>query len=969
MRNNYPLLGVVLLLAGLQQGLKAAGTDEFKIKRKAVFEFAQAPRLERRGDLVDIFFTAKDFCDATVVVEDSAGRIVRHLASGVLGVKAPSPFQSNKLEQKLVWDGKDDRGIYVEDVKAHAIRVSLGLKPQFERSLFWLPARRPSYAPPLFAAAPEGVYWYQGGTAIDQVILYDHQGKYKRTVYPFPHDKVGQVKGLIKRPFLPDGKRFPQKTNFLQCSMLTCGSNAGEAQAVDPKTGALATVLPRKVAHYNMHGYAAMSMAVRGPRLALAHIYLNRLGTDGTSAGLFLHGPKLELKAQLQRRNSSKDTASSSYPRSVAFSPDGGTLYMTGYMAGTTSTASQDLTRLGTPNYLPVVMKLDYASNKPMEVFAGAPEVGKDGTGKGQFRVPTSLDVDAKGRVYVGDFFNDRVQVFDATGKHLKNIKAYRPSQVCIHQKTGELYVFSFWVRNQFQDKAVKRLLTRYGPYDNPVKKGEVPLTRQTPFTTSWGSNSPVEFVAAIDSWSAPVRIWISEPGSITNVLNKGKYSSSRVMEWDGDKLKTVHDLAQDVLRQKVALKSAVYNRQRLCVNPTDGKLYLSEADNSANGKSFKDIYEVDPENGKIRHIQIPFNAEDMCFDVDGHVYLRTVNVVARYESVTQWREVPWDYGEERTKVGFGWMSGMRHANLISSLILPANGNWHHGGMYISPQGHLVVACGLNFTMHVRTNSKYVHRGDPYKPYVFPGRSLGGRAGASTIHVWDRHGKTLYEDIAPGLANLNGIAIDREDNLYVMAAETRVIDGKRLPNRESGTLIKFPKAEGRVLSDKKGVPVRLSEDQLPKRSHDLEGAGLGKAWVEGAEWMYGGVGFGGKNPGIGCGCWNARFTFDYLNRSYVPEMDRYSIAVLDAAGNLILRIGQYGNADDGKPLKADGEAKRLLGTSIGGDEVALFHAPYLATHTDKRLFIADPGNGRILSVKLGYHTGKVLAVKDAKGLK
>jgi phosphoribosylformylglycinamidine synthase len=41
--------------------------------------------------------------------------------------------------------------------------------------------------------------------------------------------------------------------------------------------------------------------------------------------------------------------------------------------------------------------------------------------------------------------------------------------------------------------------------------------------------------------------------------------------------------------------------------------------------------------------------------------------------------------------------------------------------------------------------------------------------------------------------------------------------------------------------------------------------------------------------------------------------------------------------------------------SIGGDEVALFHAAYVGTHTDRRLFIADGGNQRIVSVKLGYH--------------
>ena len=40
---------------------------------------------------------------------------------------------------------------------------------------------------------------------------------------------------------------------------------------------------------------------------------------------------------------------------------------------------------------------------------------------------------------------------------------------------------------------------------------------------------------------------------------------------------------------------------------------------------------------------------------------------------------------------------------------------------------------------------------------------------------------------------------------------------------------------------------------------------------------------------------------------------------------------------------------------LGGDEVALLHASYTGTQTDRHLFIGDVGNGRIVSVKLGYH--------------
>jgi hypothetical protein len=85
---------------------------------------------------------------------------------------------------------------------------------------------------------------------------------------------------------------------------------------------------------------------------------------------------------------------------------------------------------------------------------------------------------------------------------------------------------------------------------------------------------------------------------------------------------------------------------------------------------------------------------------------------------------------------------------------------------------------------------------------------------------------------------------------------------------------------------------------------------------------------------------------------------------LDTAGNLILRIGRYGNVDEGKPLIINPDNKTPR--SIGGDEVSLFYAPFVATHTDRRVFIADPGNGRIVSVKLNYYTEEKINLKTVR---
>lgn len=104
-----------------------------------------------------------------------------------------------------------------------------------------------------------------------------------------------------------------------------------------------------------------------------------------------------------------------------------------------------------------------------------------------------------------------------------------------------------------------------------------------------------------------------------------------------------------------------------------------------------------------------------------------------------------------------------------------------------------------------------------------------------------------------------------------------------------------------------------------------------------------------------CCCKSGRFNVDSFGRSFVPEAWRYDVAVLDTNGNLILLIGQYGNADSA------GLESRV---PLGGDEIGLFDAHFVATQTDKRLFIADVGNGRIVSARLDYHATERIPLKD-----
>jgi hypothetical protein len=946
-------------LTGVLSGRAAAGGyDEFKVKRKGPFAFAQKPKLRRRGDRITISFATKAHCDVTVAVENAAGKIVRHLACGVLGDKAPPPLRKGSLEQELVWDGKDDQGRYIDDKESHSVRVSLGLDPVFEKDLFSEPKRRHGREAPIFQVAEEGVYVYDGGNALDFVELYGHDGKYLRTVYPFPADKISKVRGLNMRTYPQDGLTLPIKPTFLQQTFLTCGNFYDYEHKKQFRIKAIPSY---GSAHYGMYGSASSILAVGGGRLALGKMYLFRMATDGSSGGMKVEGPSISLITRgTGRATRGKDVAA--VPRSAALSPDGKTLYLTGYNFCHYGKASNDIVTSGKWETFHCVMKKSLADDEPVKLFAGSLKKGVPGSEAAGFKVPASVATDKAGRVYVADYMNDRVQIFSPGGKLLKSVRVSKPAVVSINGKTGELYVFTALVYNIFLVKKAEKIrpaLTVFGPFGDLEKRASCPLPKgygggRVNYLYS-GMGFPLS--AAVDGYTDPPTVWLANEWRRENVLSRGKirYHNMQLFSFKGGRLELKRDFGAEVAKSVKRARPAPYARPRLYFNPGNGRLYVGEGEAYVY-KSFKTLIEINPDTGRIRIVPIPFDAEDMCFDHNGFAYLRTINVVARYNPGS-WREIPWDYGEERKRTYTSSSSDRKEADVISGLVLPANGGWHHGGMFVSLRGYLAVACGY----HVELPKEKTITGGPvtggrtYMPPMYPGRAVGGRGGAPLIHVWDKHGKLQLRDVVPGISGQTyGIGLDQRNAVYMMSSCTRIIDGKRYPNKLSGTLIKVVPGRPRLVSRDKGK-LKLSPTEAPKRSPDLVGSGMGTGWAKGVEWMYGGVGYDGKNAGVGCACWNARATFDYFARSFAPELDRYRVAVLDSAGNLILRIGRYGNRDSAGPKSR---------VPLGGDEVGMTHGAYLAVDTDRRLFVADPANDRIFSVRLGYRATERVALKD-----
>lgn len=921
--------------------------QEFQIKRKEIYEFTKEPFLNKKGDKVTIEFAVKEFCDVTVAIQNEDGDIVKHLASGVLGSNAPEPFQSNSLSQKLEWNSKDDKGKYIDNLSNISVRVSLGLKPTYEKDLYSSHYKRISELPSI-AVAKEGIYVFEGHGR-DQLRLFGHNGEYIKTIYPFPASKIENVKGIQWQQFA-NRPKVPEKNSIYHQTLLTSGDNYNERGG--PKSG--------------MEGKAACAIAVHNGRMALVMETLNRISTDGSTGGFNLTGPKVGFSfVNGGYGEVGKGNVNVVGPSSVAFSPDGKTLYMTGFL--------WHYTYVGVPGSLPAVMKMNYETDDLPTVFLGKDKREDFGDTEDKLNTPTSVDTDNKGNVYVSDFWNDRIQILNPQGKLIHTIKTTKPGKVLVHKLTNEIYVFSFGVigvppaiqtQAQYDMNKVPQKLSTFSalPELKQISVEDFPFSPLARVTMYSLGNS---YQICLDSWSKNIGFWIvpkkympndqdsaywgrqkRDPTDVVNALRK-------IEKVDGKWTETFN-FGKQLMKEVVRTSPPNWNVQHMYFNPKSKKFYVGEGDSAPEEQAQNQLIEVDIETNKSKIINLPINPLEVAFDLDGLIYLRTMNVISRFNMDT-WKEVPFDYGTESESVGNDGGSGGNTSPVVGALMVPAINAvcYHQSGFDVNMNGDVIVACKNNAVSSASdgwgnegmSNVKIYCK---YDPIMFPGRLESSTS--ICIHVWDKYGKQKLVDVVPGAPKADGVYMDINDNVYLQATPPRKINNKELDDGMSSTLFKFKANKGRFLSAGES-PVPLPPTEIPKRSQDMR-----NMWAENYEWVYGGVGYGGFNGsrvGGGCACWFTRFKLDYFARSFTPEPMQYSVSVLDSRGNLITRIGKYGNADSAGPKSKE---------PLGGDEVGLFHPSFVGTHTDHRLFVSDIGNERIVCVKLDYHVNKIVPI-------
>jgi NHL repeat len=878
-------------------GLTSVGAEFYEAPKDQRQNFAATfkikPKVSSSKEGVTISFEVSAATDVEIAILDSKGNVIRHLSAGLLGKGAPAPLKADSLKQKLLWDRLDDLGKPVTG-GPFKVRVRLCSSTSFVKNLGRDHRTSYDFVAGLAVNKTGDLYVLltNGTYGRTELRAYKKNGDYLRTLIPMSAAVPQErFKGIGRIEV--GGEKLPQIYNGHAFSTLPLiGGMTRQSICIGPEG--------------NLTLFSALgTITNHGPPMHLLRMHPQ----GGAPEGLSFLGPEI-----VPRRGffgGAGERGAMAY-QSLALSPDGKTAY-----------AGVNVERSSFKKYRKhCVWALKLTDKTVGQPFLGQAESGSDDA---HFNDPQGIATDSKGNIYVCDRGNNRVMVFSADGKLLGKIKVDKPQQIAVHPGNGEIFIVSRIPGVGHKISGTTLLKFSAFADGQASEKSRLELRKKA-----------IE-VMAIDPSSSPTRIYAAlctgwRKFILVSLTEKG----------------SSFDIGETFFSNK-GLHYPVYTN----VEPGGKHIFISDLKRA--------VYKVNPQDGKLRK---SVRGHEVTPDKAGNLYY--------------------------TK---GWTLTMEKANAAGKKIAFGSkgtrglGPWHMGnddpihkgkkatakakGVGTGPRGHCI---GPDGNIYILLMTQY---------------------GNGRVDVYSPDGTEVKKGLVTNLPHgSSGIAVDASGNIYLgvnlKAKEgdkplfpfglDKVVPGKAWYHRKRrmkaqstwdysyyntylyhcGSVLKFPPSGGDMLYWGKFYAKRIPKPEIPAGYVEYRSGYFNMGYaVKGAQWRFLGlspVPTGGLSWGDpSCSCNNSRFAVDGFGRAYLPDVFRFSINVIDTAGNHLERVGHYGNVDD-KPVVIKGD---------GGPERAQprFAWPSFVAVCGDDLYVTDTVNRQVSVLKIKYAVTEECPVK------
>ena len=714
---------IACLALSLATGAHGALAGEVKLSK--------GPAVARVAGKTTISFTVSKTTDVEVAIIDAKGKVVRHLAAGVLGGKtAPPPPLKPGLSQTIIWDGKDDYGKVVHPRPlatakptgrvGFTVRVRAGMGVKLDRIVCGDPyafysrdmgqGDHAAWRIAGLEAKSDGSVYVLGNANIygpPALRAYDADGNFLRTVFPPPTGKpVEKMKGWGLNVH-GDGSWAPQfqttDSPAITRTILMGDGRAGGVPGIHP------TRHPDKL-------------------LIRQNLRAMEIGTDGSCTS-----SSLKPLAAATRPKGSKAWRFNQWLNGAYYScpsPDGRGFYLSGVFAGEWKgnrlyRADKDGLwrdgqvwfvdrKTGAARVFYAIRAEDVLTD--LAARGASPIGGSKYTPCGAFHGVTA---DREGRVFICDRLHKQVVVLDKDAKVLRTIPVDKPDAIAVHPTGKALYV-----------------TTRRGTYH---KRGELVLLR----FNDWSSdNKPSQTIKLCPAGMYRHQSFLSVAvkGGKVSVWVAYTQLPVRVYRETGTGLELLKDFYEAGSRQRCL------DMQRIAVDSRDESVYVADG--------FVRLFRLGDWKGArfercYQKAGVPVQASSIAIDARrGHLYGR------------------------HPARGSGWAGPVRRYS-IDGLFLPPAGvgeagdnnltgdvicpnwmiTWGHGdrGVALAPDGNLAALDGM-WGKHPHNTGVLRWFRQSEKKVPWPESELGVRGGLGGIR-FDSRGN-LYLGVNGGLKNI-----------------------------------------------------------------------------------------------------------------------------------------------------------------------------------------------------------------------